>query len=165
MEEVDNIKNQLYELNQNRQVIVHWVTGHCGIKINEIVDRLAKKATSNDRSVLYHLTREEMFAYLDVQFRKYWDECWKSTVNATGKRAHLIHIRDNVNQCIPVYKLKCRKYEKIIHRLRLGHVGLGLKKYLYKIDIVESPLCTHCNVGSVESIEHYILDCPAYINQ
>ena len=71
VEEVGNIKNQLYELNQNRHLIVHCVSRHCGIKGNEIVDQLAMKATSNDRSVLYHLTREEMFAYLDLQFKKY----------------------------------------------------------------------------------------------
>ena len=160
---MDKIKLLLLELNINRTIIVHWVRGHIEIRGNEVAGKLAKKAVVNDRCVNARLTKEEMSSILDKQFKMYWDENWKYSVNATGKGAYLIDIRDSVSQSIPIYKLKCRKFEKIIYRLRIGHVGL--KKYLYRIGVSDSAICNNCSAGVEESIDHYILECHAYRRQ
>ena len=160
---VMQIKNILMRVNESRQVILHWVRGHANIGGNEVVDKLAKKAKENNRSVNSCLMSEEILSCLKENFLTYWNENWKSNVNYTRKGLDLYKVKDNIRQRIPVYKLKNRKYEKTLYRLRLRHTGL--KKYLCKIGISDSAICDHCNDQSEETIEHYLLYCKGYYAQ
>ena len=52
-----------------------------------------------------------------------------------------------------------RIYERAIHRLRLGHTTLN--GHLYRIGKSSTPHCPHCP-DVVESVEHFLIDCPHY---
>ncbi|KAF8984150.1 hypothetical protein BDQ17DRAFT_1260931, partial [Cyathus striatus] len=41
-----------------------------------------------------------------------------------------------------------------------GHIALN--RHLHRIGKVESPLCDKCALHSPETVEHYLLRCPAY---
>ena len=100
-----------------------------------------------------------MLSTLVKNFTKYWDDYWKATAEYTGKGLHLLSIRENIKNS-NIYKLKCRRYEKVIFRLRIGHVGL--RQQLHRIGLVNSELCEHCNEQEKETINHYIFYCTAF---
>ena len=104
---------------------------------------------NNDRTVNYYITREEMLSALMKNFTKYWDNYWNATAEYTGKGLHLLSIRDNVKNS-NIYKFKCRRYEKVICRLRIGHVGL--RQQLHWIGLV-----------SLKTPDSYILCCLLYV--
>lgn len=155
---VQKIQNLLIDLNQEKNVVLHWVKAHCGILGNEIADRSANKGHSNSVSELYDLTIEEMVSILKRNFQEYWNDYWKFTSDLCGKGMFLRAIRDDIKGSEPVAKLSSRRHEVVIHRLRMGHAGL--KQYLYRFEMEENDECEHCQLP--ESIEHYIMSCPLH---
>ncbi|KZP26417.1 hypothetical protein FIBSPDRAFT_732236, partial [Athelia psychrophila] len=53
-----------------------------------------------------------------------------------------------------------RKQAAIITQFRTNHTPLN--HTLFRIKRAESPACPHCGGITVESIRHFILDCPYY---
>ena len=53
-----------------------------------------------------------------------------------------------------------RRRSAILTQLRLGH--LPLNQYLFRIWKAESPSCPYCQGITVESVCHYLLECPQY---
>ena len=47
------------------------------------------------------------------------------------------------------------RYETVLARLRSGHVGLA--QHSFRVQLKDGPLC---NCGQVETIEHFLLQCP-----
>ena len=48
-------------------------------------------------------------------------------------------------------------------RLRLERIGLN--KYLYKIKFSLTNICSQCNSGAIESVEHFLMFCDKYLPQ
>ena len=92
---------------------------------------------------------------------KLWENAWTNNVEVTGKGEHLMKVRNNVG--FWQWSLnQCRVIETSISRLRLAHAGLN--EHLHRFRMRYSALC---GCGSVESVTHYLLQCPAhysYIN-
>ncbi|KZP06927.1 hypothetical protein FIBSPDRAFT_763621, partial [Athelia psychrophila] len=53
-----------------------------------------------------------------------------------------------------------RSQAAIIAQFRTNHTPLN--QTLFRIKRAESPACPHCSGITVETIRHYILDCPHY---
>ena len=155
---VNKIQILLLQLNDNRRVILHWIRGHNQIKGNEIADQAAKKGHSNNKSVWFDLTQEEEISSLKKRYIKYWNECWAFNTNISAKGLFLRNLKDSLTPDDISYKLKNRRFEVVLHRLRMGHVGL--KQYLHRFGMSESNLCDECNVP--ETVEHYLLHCGKY---
>ena len=51
----------------------------------------------------------------------------------------------------------------LLFQLWSGHVGLNL--HLFRIRKAESPACLKCQGVTVESVKHFLLDCPHYKNE
>ena len=51
----------------------------------------------------------------------------------------------------------------ILFQLRTEHIGLNL--HLFRIRKAESPACPLCQGLTVESVKHFLLDCPHYRQQ
>ena len=45
-------------------------------------------------------------------------------------------------------------------QLSTGHIGLN--QHLFRIKKAKSPLCPHCKRITVETVKHFLLDCPSY---
>ena len=56
-------------------------------------------------------------------------------------------------------KIKQRKYEIILNRLRSGNIGLNAN--LKKIGLHETGYCSMCIVP--ETVDHFLIECPRYI--
>ncbi|KAJ3804320.1 hypothetical protein F5876DRAFT_53542, partial [Lentinula aff. lateritia] len=56
-----------------------------------------------------------------------------------------------------------RKQTSILFQLRTGHVPLN--SHLHRIGEADSPNCPHCDTAgraTIETVKHYITECPAY---
>lgn len=54
----------------------------------------------------------------------------------------------------------CRKQSAILTQLRTGHSPLN--HHLFRIRCAESPVCSHCPGLVVETVRHFLLQCPRY---
>ena len=90
------------------------------------------------------------------KLKKRWQRCWKSS-----KRENLLRSIDN--------SAPSKKYLQLIHdldrwqasilfQLCTGHIGLNL--HLFRICKAKSPACLLCQGITVESVKHFLLNCP-----
>uniref|UniRef100_A0A2P2I2N0 Pol-like protein n=2 Tax=Hirondellea gigas TaxID=1518452 RepID=A0A2P2I2N0_9CRUS len=157
---VDEIIELMLELNNSRKVVLHWVRAHIGIKGNEIADKTANLGHEALTSALYPLAREEEISLVKEKFKQYWDQHWKDSTYDTGKGLFLRNIKDNIHHESPI-NFKNRRMDVVFHRLRMGHVGVG--SYLHRFNMRDSNTCQNCN--ETETIEHFLMVCPAYRTQ
>jgi hypothetical protein len=61
---------------------------------------------------------------------------------------------------IRLTKLLDRRQSSILFQLRTGHISLN--HHLFRIHKSESPSCPHCHGITVETVKHFLLDCPHY---
>ena len=78
----------------------------------------------------------------------------------TGKGLHLLKIRDDVKSSFNS-KIKERRKEIVIYRLRLGHVGVN--QYFHRFNMSNTENCNYCQAS--ETIEHLLLACRKYQEQ
>ena len=72
-------------------------------------------------------------------------------------------INHNNNMIKEIQKLnKNRKKYRLAIHLMTGHIALNL--HLNKIGIVDSNLCSMCNLET-ENVDHYLAKCPIFCNQ
>jgi hypothetical protein len=55
-----------------------------------------------------------------------------------------------------------KKQASLLTGLRTGHIALN--DHLNRIKRADSPMCPHCPTA-IESVKHYILDCPHYARE
>ena len=71
-----------------------------------------------------------------------------------------LEVRDSIYSTAPI-RTKCRKVDIIIHRLRMGHVGV--KSHQFRFSLSDIKQCDYCEED--ETIEHYLLKCEEYFTQ
>ena len=52
------------------------------------------------------------------------------------------------------------RQSSLLMQLRTGHIGLN--HHLFRIKHSETPVCPHCRGLTVETVKHFLLDCPFY---
>ena len=144
-------------LNFGGRVVLQWVPAHCGIDGNEVADSCAKMGHNNPFSTRSSLAYEEMLPVLRDHFLQYWIEVWRDRVRTTGKGTHLEDLLPVpcLRFCVPGAS---RRVQCVISRLRIGHVGV--QTHLFRFNLSDSPLCSHCHVP--ETIHHFLLICPQF---
>jgi ribonuclease HI len=147
---------------------VHWVPGHCDFGPNEQADVEAKKAAegdSSDTNLLPSFLWKSLPLSISalrqlnlLKLRKRWEHRWKSS-----SRESLLRSIDNSapsKKYIRLTKPLDRRQSSILFQLRTGHIGLN--HHLFRIHKAESPACPHCQGITVETVKHFLLDCPQY---
>ena len=145
--------------------------GHCDFGPNKRADEEAKQATqgsSSDARFLPRMLRKKLPLSVSAlhqenneKLKKKWQRRWKNS-----KRENLLRTIDNSTLSKKYLRLIAgldRHQAFLLLQLRLGHIGLNL--YLFCIRKVESPACPKCQGVMVESVRHFLLDCPHYKNE
>ena len=147
---------------------LHWVPGHCDFARNERADVEAKKAAqglSSDVKLLPTFMRKNLPASISAlrqnhhqTILKNWKRRWK--------RSPRYKLLRSIDKSAPSKKyLKLvqgldRRQASLLTQLRTGHSCLN--QHLFRIRKVESPVCPHCRGITVETVKHFLIDCPFY---
>jgi hypothetical protein len=147
---------------------IHWVPRHCGSEQNEQADEEAKKAAaenSSDAKLLPSFLRKCLPLSISAlhqnsitKLKKRWERRWKSST-----RGSLLQSIDNSTpskKFIRLTKLLDWRQSSILFQLCTGHISLN--HHLFHIRKSESPSCPHCHGITVETVKHFLLDCPHY---
>lgn len=148
---------QSHLLATSGRILLQWIPAHRGIDGNEIADSIAKRGHSNSVSALTSLNYEELLVVINRAFLSYWEVSWHEQARLSGKGQFLSDILEKPCKRVSIPGTS-RRVNCAIARLRLGHAGVH--NHLFRFRLVDSPLCTTCNVP--ETIPHYLLDCPFY---
>jgi ribonuclease HI len=145
-----------------------WVPGHHNFAPNERADEEAKKAAQGDSSdpgLLPPFLRKRIPHSISAvrqdfakRLQRRWKRRWKESPRAKSLRS--IDNTAPSKKFLKLTKDLNRSQSSIIMQLRTGHVGLN--QHLFRIKRVESPSCPHCHGITVETVKHYLLDCPFY---
>lgn len=143
---------------QTTPITLIWIPSHRGFSGNEAADLLAREGSTTPFigpepaiRVPYSNLKLRITSWRKNSFKRYWD----STVIA-GQSKKCISISD-----------RYMKYFLSLSRCNLSRI-LGvltghcpLNKYLHLIGRIDSPLCHQC--GEIETAEHFLCSCPAFI--
>ncbi|XP_021945381.2 uncharacterized protein LOC110843674 [Folsomia candida] len=149
----------LQQLSIHKDITLHWIPSHWGLWGNEDVDKLAKEAASittcGPEPVIPVNSAIGKFAikqWAQNDHRVYWS----NLLNCKFSKLALP---------IPYEGLSGKSLGPTRDGMRLttfaitGHCNLN--GHLYKMGLVESPICEECGEGD-ETMAHILTDCPAY---
>ncbi|KAL2088359.1 hypothetical protein ACEWY4_015258 [Coilia grayii] len=136
------------------QVSFLWVPAHEGIRMNERVDKLAKKATERESvDVDLSLSKSEGKSIVWQRCLLKWQQLWEQD----SKGGHLFSIYSKVTDSGNVCLSGKRKEGVILTRLKIGHTCLN--GTLFIMGKHQDGLCS-CQ--QVETVHHVLLSCRQY---
>jgi len=152
-------RDALEMISRQNQTSLVWVPGHSGIEGNEIADELAKTASSTPI-----MGPEPVIPVSLTTLNRFVSE-WKNNKFTTEWRA--VGTARQAKNCIKINKSNTkfflslsRKHLKRLIDILTGHCRLN--NHLHIMGISNTPNCEKC--GDVETAEHLLCKCPAYIN-
>ena len=147
---------------------VHWVPGHIDFAPNEKTDQEAKKAVQGDSSeakYLPKLLRKPLPLSVSAlhqgnitKIKKRWKRRWQSSL-----REDILKSIDNSapsKKYLHLISGLDRRQASLLFQLRLGHIGLN--QHLFCIRKSNTPVCPSCQGITVETVKHFLIDCPFY---
>ena len=150
---------------------LHWVPGHCDLEPNERADeeaKLATQGTSSDARFLPWLLCKKLLLSISAlrqennkKLKKCWQRRWKNL-----ERVNLRRSIDNSTPSKKYLRLIAsldHRQASIIFQLCSGHIALN--QHLFCIHKAESPAYPWCQGITIETVKHYLLDCPYYQNR
>ena len=133
------------------EITLQWIPAHCGVKGNEIADKLAKQGSRmpQEASNTPYYTAKQI---AKQKSKEEWHNKWRTdeTGRTLFKYQPTPNIKDNINN------LK-RKDQCNIYRLRTGHSVLNMHRN--RLDPQAPPHCRHCT-HPYETVEHHLFHCP-----
>ena len=149
---VDEILTQTTHLRQkNINIYFEWIPAHCGLRHNETVDYYAKAGLSGPVDIFNRPSFTGEKTKITQNTNNAWQKRWETNHSPLRELQPLVP---------SLYPLSLnRNQESIIHRLRLG--TMGLNEDLLKLGQHENGHCTLC--PALETVNHYLTSCPQYI--
>lgn len=163
IETVLKIKEILLKLEEKGNSIdVHWIPGHHNIEGNELADRAAKEAaTENDLSADSDGTTEKIdcLEVLRMMKQKVYGK-WNQQYVNSEKVSHLHEIYQTAGNrnCTGEHQ---RQSFCIINQLLSGHSKLNA--HWSKVSENVENICNHCRLP--ETVDHYIFHCEKYTQE
>ncbi|KAL0861624.1 hypothetical protein ABMA27_002064 [Loxostege sticticalis] len=143
----------------NVKVKFMWVPSHVGVLGNERADFLARAITNSSATV----PDSNIVTLLKKRSIDIWKRHWNYKVQIENKG--LWYATYNVP--IGTFPWFCksssyfnRKFYTTILRLRFGHCRLNY--HLFRLKIVHSPYCDHCNSQVEQSLSHIFFHCSSF---
>ena len=150
---------------------LHWVPGHYDFKPNKRADeeaRLVAQGSSSDARFLPLLLHRKLPLSISTlcqdnneKLKKRWQRHWKNL-----EKKNLLRTIDNSTPSKKYLQLISgldHRQASLLFQLRLGHIAFN--QHLFHIYKAESPACPQCQGITVETVKHYLLDCPFYRNE
>ena len=146
-----------------------WVPAHQGIEGNETANQAAKKATTHGSSHISKLPKlltkalpHSKSASKQAFHKKLKDKTQLAWEKSPRYRT-MQHTDSNVpsNKFIKLISPLPRRSASVITQIKTRH--FPLVNYLFRISKTPSPICPICQ-QELDSIEHFILHCPAHHN-
>ena len=132
-----------------------WIPSHCDILGNDTVDELANEGRQL-RDATYPIELDDIKIWVKKNMYLKWQQCWNIAKQASDFGG-IKPIIGNWSWC----RSRDRAIDVAMTRLRMGKVGLN--KYLYRIRVSPSDICTLCDSGNVEDVEHFLITCQKYV--
>ena len=149
------------------RIKIRWSPGHKGIEGNEQVDEQAKKAITDGSSDTEKLPKilKKPLPRSKTAIKWAYNEKLKRTTQKLWQKSKRYDRMKKSDPAAPSSKYVDlitglpRKHASILTQLRTGHAPLA--KHLFRIGKADSPICPACQQAD-ETIQHYILHCPAH---
>ena len=151
--------SKITDLASNNSISLSWVRGHCNVPGNEMADALARRGIEGNTFIKAYILNS--FIKKTINNKVYADSLhtWNSKQSKHMKQT----INHNTNMIKEIQNLnKNRKKYRLAIHLMTVHIELNL--HLNKIGIVDSDLCSMCNLET-ENVDHYLAKCPIFYNQ
>jgi hypothetical protein len=150
---------------------IYWILGHRDFEPNKCADEEDKKAaqgeSSNAKSLPSFLHKclplsvSALHQENSSKLSKHWERRWK-----TSPRETLLKSIDNTapsKKYLRLIKNLDHRQASILFQLQSIHISLN--QHLFCIRKSETPPCPHCQGITVESVKHFLLECPQYVRE
>ena len=130
-----------------------WIPGHSNINGNDKADLKAKEALA-----IQNITDIPAdFSNIKSSIRRHCLQFWQKTWESDGTTKQLYEIKPVIKPWRSSSNLKCRKHEKALAKLRIGHTYLT---HSFLFEHIERPDCSRCRTPN--TIKHILLHCAKY---
>ena len=149
---VQNIHILLLNIKENNtKVKFCWVPAHCGIKGNEIADKIAKESTKFSTNCNNPILFSDIKAFLKQQVNKKWKQTWNLEVDNK-----LFGVDSSIGKK-DFSGFSTRLEEIKFTRLRLGHTKMT---HSFRLLGEPQPECNICECPL--TVKHILIECPVY---
>ena len=152
--EIQTLLHKLF--NNNINVILCWTPSHVELKGNEDADKAAKEAI-NYPSLKKSVPVYDILSLIKCKVKQKWQSEWESFPITNKLRS----IKTSISPWQSSIQ-KCRQFEVILTRLRIGHTNLS-HGHLMSSPHNLPPICELCN--SQMSVQHILVECNKYERQ
>ena len=156
-----DLARQIAALNEHNTVHMHFVPGHCGIELNEKVDKLAKEATKDTNPIQHSPLPATYKSNIKTKEKKRTRRYIKKHVKDSRfidypPREGFKKILTDKETQDEYFEYERYKRHPLLNRARTGHNASRV--HLHNVHIEENNTCRHCDQYP-ETLEHQILHC------
>lgn len=153
---IPEIKEMFFKLKRaGKMVKFVWARGHCGIVGNEIVDSIAKEASSLQSITHTQLMPDEVGSVAKKKLIEKWQKYWEES--STGRGSHLFSINPVVSLSSWHNRIEgSRAFYSSLTRMRLNHGCFP--SHLKRINVIDSGVCA-CDGVSEGTLNHIFWSC------